>query len=75
MALFDSLRATRDEKRAREHLEAHREVEEWQREIDLMQSTVDIIEEGGMARDHPDWDFPVQPQKGETLMRSFRTSL
>lgn len=68
MALFDKLREKRDDRRRQEQLAAHQlELDEWQLEIDLAQGTLDIIEDGGMARDHPDWDFPVQPQKGETI--------
>lgn len=68
MALFARLREKREERLRREQLAAHQaELEAWQKEVGLVQSTLDIIEAGGMAPDDPDWDFPVQSQKNETI--------
>lgn len=68
MALFENIKAKLEERRRQKQLAAHQvELEEWQQKVDLVQSTIDIIEEGGMGRDHPDWDFPIQLQKGETI--------
>jgi hypothetical protein len=72
MGFLRRLQERAEEKRAEQAREAEEEAfAEWQRRYDLVKGTIDMIKVGGIGPDHPQWAFPIQPQKEERVFAAF----